>query len=289
MNKTVIPFFEGKTIAERNRQLFKFLLENKTLLMTERKMYPKFADAVSYTAPVFDERTKTHKAAVEISADLLTKEVIQARLAINTTNLLDSHKDVHIPGIWKRTLKNNAKKMLHLQEHTMSFKGIIADGALGDVKAFVELMKWKELGFDYKGETETLLFDSTIRKARNSEMFDNYAKGYVTNHSVGMRYVDFKMCINSEERWYAEEKENWEQYFPMIVNQEDAEQSGYFWAVLEAQAFEGSAVPRGSNCATPTIEMKNEPELHSSFDQGDSGNHSSKGIDYDYLAKNFKL
>jgi hypothetical protein len=90
-------------------------------------------------------------------------------------------------------------------------------------------------------------------------MFKQYKNGWVNNHSVGMRYVDFKICINSEERWASEYKENWEEYFPMIANKDDAETAGYFWAVTEAVLVEGSAVLFGSNYVTPTLDnnMKN--------------------------------
>ncbi len=43
------------------------------------------------------------------------------------------------------------------------------------------------------------------------------------------------------------------------ANKEEAENQGYFWAVKEAKVLEGSAVPIGSNTATPTLEVKNEP------------------------------
>lgn len=42
----------------------------------------------------------------------------------------------------------------------------------------------------------------------------------------------------------------------MVVNIEDAEAQGYFWAVLEAKIIEGSAVVKGSNYITPTRGFK---------------------------------
>jgi hypothetical protein len=37
-------------------------------------------------------------------------------------------------------------------------------------------------------ETEALVFNVEIDKDRNDFMFNQYAKGYVKEHSVGMRY-----------------------------------------------------------------------------------------------------
>jgi hypothetical protein len=122
-------------------------------------------------------------------------------------------------------------------------------------------MTWRELGFDYEGKTEALVFDSEVEKARNKFMFEQYARGYVKNHSVGMRYVNLFMCINSDEKYYIEEKENWDKYVGEVVNLSEAEETGYFWAVTEAKLVEGSAVPLGSNYATPTQSVKFEPSV----------------------------
>jgi hypothetical protein len=37
-------------------------------------------------------------------------------------------------------------------------------------------------------DTEALVFNVEIDKDRNDFMFNQYAKGYVKEHSVGMRY-----------------------------------------------------------------------------------------------------
>jgi hypothetical protein len=90
-------------------------------------------------------------------------------------------------------------------------------------------------------------------------MFEQYKNGWVENHSVGMQYVDYQVCINSGEEWAKPYKENWDKYYPLIVNKEDADATGYFWAILEAKLIEGSAVLMGSNWVTPTLENKSEP------------------------------
>lgn len=247
-------------------ELFKFIKDNKSALIAEKRFFGKEADAVSYLCPLFDHKSSSFKAGIA-SSELLSKEELTVKIAVNTTNLLDGHSDVHMPGLWKKSLKESGKSALHLQEHKDGFSYIIADGMDGEVKAYTEIMTWKDLGFKYEGSTEVLVFESTIKKARNPFMFEQYAKGYVKNHSVGMRYVKEFLCINSEEKYYREEKDNWDTYYHKIANKEAADERGYFWAVTEGKVIEGSAVPRGSNFATPTIDMKSEP-----------GNHSEKNI-----------
>jgi hypothetical protein len=88
-------------------------------------------------------------------------------------------------------------------------------------------------------------------------MEEQYRKGFVKNHSVGMRYVVIKLCVNEPDNdYYKEEYANWVQYSSMVANISDAEAQGYFWAVLEAKVIEGSAVVKGSNSITPTLGIK---------------------------------
>ena len=103
---------------------------------------------------------------------------------------------------------------------------------------------------------EVLVYEATISKLRNPVMFEQYKNGYVLNHSVGMRYIKLYFCYNSEAPEYTEEKENWDKYYPMIVNKDEADKTSYFWAITEAKNVEGSAVVKGSNFLTPVLEMK---------------------------------
>jgi len=150
---------------------------------------------------------------------------------------------------------------MHLQEHDMEFDKIISDGK--DLNAFTKNYTWKALGFDYEGSTEALVFDSTVRKERNRFMFDQYAKGYVRNHSVWMQYIKMVLCINEpEDTYYGAEYEAWKKYLPEVVNKDYSEERGFFWAIKEAKIIEGSAVPRGSNIVTPTLSttLKEQPD-----------------------------
>jgi hypothetical protein len=240
-----------KSRFKSKEDIFRFLKENKSQLISEKKFEMKRADAVFHAVHPVNEKGEAEKADPDNAQSLLLKDSITVRAVINTTKLLDSHEDVHIDGLWKKSIKE-LKSVYHLQEHQMKFDHVISD----EVKASTKKMSWKELGVDLAGDTEALLFDSRIEKSRNPFMFDQYARGYVKNHSVGMRYVQLFLCINSEEKYYIEEKANWDKYITEVANKEDAEENGYFWAVTEAKVIEGSAVLRGSNWATPVQSVK---------------------------------
>jgi hypothetical protein len=243
----VVKEFPDKEFATKE-ELFKALRENKSTLIAQKKMITKEADSIIGYVEVKTDKNEAIKADSVNTNDI---NKIQAKLVINTTNIMDSHSDVHLKGIWNKTVKEQ-KNLLLLQEHQMKFNSIISD----KVTAKVESHKWKDLGFDFEGETEALVFNVEIDKDRNDFMFNQYAKGYVKEHSVGMRYVKIELAVNSDSKYDAEEKAIWDKYIDEIVNKEAAEEQSYFWAVSEAKAIEGSAVVKGSNFATPTISIE---------------------------------
>lgn len=232
-----------------------WLAENSEELILAAKTQIKYADAFGgcEVETIADTGTPVmHKS--ENGAAIKTGVVdgtqdLNVKAIINTTNLFDSHKDVHIPGLWNKSLKTYTR-MKHLQEHSMRFKDVIADKE--NLLANVVEYKWRELGFDYEGKTQALEFTSTVKHSRNPYMHEQYNKGHVDNHSVGMQYVKMLFAMNSDKDHHAQYKINWDKYIDQVANRKDAEKSGYMWIVLEAKAIEGSAVVNGSNFATPT-------------------------------------
>jgi hypothetical protein len=228
--------------------MFKALRENKDTLIAQKKMITKEADTVFNVIIRENDKGEVIKADI---IDISQINVLKMSLVINTTNVMDSHSDVHLKGIWKKSVKEK-KDLLLLQEHRMTFANIITD----NVKASTQIMSWSEVGATFSGDTEALIFMVEANKDRNPFMFEQYAKGFVKNHSVGMRYVKLELALNSESKWDRDEKEVWDKYIDEIANKEDAEVQGFFWAVHEAKIVEGSAVPVGSNKFTPTLNIE---------------------------------
>lgn len=242
--KTSIPQFQTQ------KELFNFLIENKSILIAEKKSQNKICDTISHIPQTF-EKSEVNKAISDPST--FTGDTIKVISVLNTTNIMDSHSDVHLPGLWNKTLKEN-KNIYLLEEHNMSFRTIISD----KVKASVTDKNWNELGLNAVGKTQALIFESTISKSRNPYMFEQYLNGYVKQHSVGMRYSKIEMAVNNSE--YKEEFAVWGKYIDEVINKKEAEAQGYFWAVTEAKLIEGSAVVIGSNQITPTLDVKEKTE-----------------------------
>ena len=243
---------------ETKEEMFKELILNKSTVIAQKKSVIKQADGIGMIQSLADS------SGVKKEYSPITEDISELKVTavINTTNLMDSHGDVHFPGIWNKSLKEN-RSIMHLQEHQMQFDKIISDG--NDLKAYVSDISWKELGYNYIGHTQALVFESTVKSSRNTQMFKEYKNANVRNHSVGMRYVKMELAVNSDEDWAKEEKETWDKYIGKVANRDMAEAEGHFWAVTEAKVIEGSAVPIGSNHITPTLHNKNieaEKSLH---------------------------
>jgi len=88
------------------KEMFDQLRLNKDSLLSLKKSATKFTDSFDC---LFTEN-ETIKGIVEKANNPIKDSDITeilVKVVINTTNILDSHRDVHIPGIWKRSLDHN--------------------------------------------------------------------------------------------------------------------------------------------------------------------------------------
>ena len=241
-------------------EALKWIRSNKGLFIKEKKASLKKADAVCFSNAFVNRMGEISKGSDPISKD---DNSLKNSTVINTCLWYDSHGDVHLPGIWNKSLSDNAKRSVNdimlLQEHKMAFDKIISDGA--DVYPYTKTMGWRELGVDFDGETEALIFDNVIKADRNPYMFQQYSKGHVKNHSVGMYYVGIDLAIGYKHKDFKEENDLWDKWIDKIPNKEEAIEDGMFWAISQAKVIEGSAVPKGSNIITPTLNSKAEPSI----------------------------
>ena len=252
--------------------MFTALRENKDTLIAQKKMITKECDSVSFIHKVENTKGETIKTD---SVNLEGVSTLKMDLVINTTKVMDSHSDVHLDGIWNKSVKEQ-KNLYLLQEHKMTFANIITD----NVKASVKSLDWSALGADFEGKTQALIFTSEVNKDRNGFMFEQYAKGFVKNHSVGMRYVKLELALNSESKYDKEEKEVWDKYISEVANKDDVEKQGYFWAVSEAKIIEGSAVPIGSNKITPVLSIEEKAVNDDTLNNEPLKNTQNKNTSY---------
>jgi hypothetical protein len=133
------------------------IFKNKDLIIAEKRNALKHSDV--FTLYKSNEPIEVNKATSNISEDL---NELNLKLVINTTNIIDSHMDCHIPNIWNKSVKET-KMFFLLQEHEMEFEYVIADSINDNLKASIEDIEWKKLGYKYQGTTQALIFNTTIK------------------------------------------------------------------------------------------------------------------------------
>ena len=237
------PNREFKTKTE----LFAALKKHKAIILDSKK-------SIKYS--------QSTKAAINTLLDQSTTKAIEVKEnhslhVINTTNLLDSHNDLHVDGLWNKSIKEQKGKIYFLADHSMSVGSVIAYPK--DVGMRLITSTWKDLGYDYNGNTQSLVFDVSTDKVRHSEAKHIIENKIEIEHSIRMSYVKIDLAINSDSEEDEAEKELWDKYYPVIANKEEADERGYMWIVKEARIHEeGSMVLRGSNHATPMLNTKEE-------------------------------
>lgn len=185
---------------------------------------------------------------------------------INTTNYIDSHSDVHIPGIWNKSAKEQNGKTFYVMDHELSIASTIAWKS--DVNIMVQDIEWSSVGKDYQGQTEALIFEIEASKLMNDLAANLIKEKKDVENSIRMQYVSMKLAVNSTDPELREYKATFDQYINIIANKEVALEQGYFWAVTEAKIVkEGSMVLAGSNDATGILSVseKEQPSLDTEY------------------------
>jgi hypothetical protein len=178
-------------------------------------------------------------------------------IAVNSTNFLDSHGDLHVKGIWNKTVKEQQRKNYLVTDHKMELSNVVARKE--NVEIFLADMTFQELGKNIEGNTEVLVY-----KVKKDDVINPLAKEWLESGndieaSVRMQYVKVELALNSESKKDKEEKKVYDEYADQIANKSDFEEIDYFWVVKEAKNIgESSLVLAGSNSATGMI-TNNEP------------------------------
>lgn len=212
----------------------------------------------------------------------ITSDIILVKSVINTTNIIDSHLDLHMEKIWNKTVKDNPYSY-HLKQHEAKFESVISNKA----KSYNEQMNFSQLGLDVNFKTVANINEFTLSKKKMEYMFNAYVDGDVKEHSIGMLYVDLDIAVYDEDS--QKQMDFYNEMKTKAVNPEVADEYGYFWVVYEAKKREGSAVVFGSNSITPTLFVKNYEPQQRTQKKIEPDVSTQKAIDYEYLRQNLKL
>ena len=255
-------------------ELLSYVKAHKKDLIEMKKHQIKRTDAISFD--LFDKTAQ--KQLTTNYEDNPESGVIKRTIVGNTYNWMDSHDDVHLDGVFSKSIRDREGKIWHLHDHIHQ---ITAKVGTPD-RIYEKDVLWKDLGISKSGVTQALFMDSNIQKDKNSEIFKGYLNGEIDQHSVGMVYVKIDLAMDDDDE--KDEYANWQKYLPIIGNAEKALEQGYFFVVKEAKLIEISAVLEGSNELTPTVS-----NISQSSSKSSESLKSNESIDYKYLINNFKL
>jgi hypothetical protein len=173
-------------------------------------------------------------------------------IAVNTTNVLDSHGDLHVKGLWNKSVKDQQGKNYLLTDHKMELSNVVAKKE--NVQMFVANIAYSSINKTFMGDTEALIY-----KVAKSDIINPLAKEWLESKSdieasVRMQYVNVELALNSTSKSDKEEKKVFDTYINEVANKQDFESIDYFWVVKEAKNIgESSLVLAGSNGATGVL------------------------------------
>lgn len=201
---------------------------------------------------------------------------------INTTLYMDSHRDVHLNGIWKHSVKDQQGKLLYLVNHQLEIGKVIAWQK--DIAVMVKSVPWSFLGQDYEGNTEALMFEINKSNVQMKDVLELITNKRPVQNSVSMQYVTVRLAMNSDAKGDEAYKQFYDSIIETIANKDQVKALGYFWGVSEAKIVnEGSMVVLGSNPITPIKEKSAEAEDITSKGATEESQHSAPRFNYSHL------
>lgn len=241
-------YFPNRTF-ETKQELFEALKFNKDKLIGLKKATIKNSDGILFN---------TIKS-IEPTFKGIDLEDGFSYHVINTTKYMDSHSDVHLNGIWNKSIVDQEGKIYFVEDHNISIKTVIAYPE--NLEMMLKNLTWKSLGKDFEGETQALIFKINKDNIESDDARKIIEKNRSIEHSIRMQYVKIDLAIDEGSEGYEEEKALFDNTIGVIANKAQAIEQGYFWVVSEAKiSQEGSMVLRGSNDVTPILTQEQKQE-----------------------------
>jgi phage head maturation protease len=177
----------------------------------------------------------------------LQKRTVQ--FIANTYYWLDSDLDILIDGCARKTLNdrgaqsNASAKVKHLADHKMTTDKMVGKPVVTE-----------ETKIDGKS---VIYYESEIFETpAGDEHLVKYQSGGYDNHSIGFRYKDLEFAQKDSDN--SDSQAYWDEYYPQILNPEEADKHGFFFIVKEIELFEASVVTFGANSLTGVVGFKSK-------------------------------
>ena len=240
---------------DTKEELFKALKENETLIIDQKK----------------SEIIKSCEKGLSVSCrslDLLkfTDQLKGIKIddnywyiAVNSTRILDSHNDLHIDGLWKKSVSEIQGKNYLVADHELKIEDVIVRKE--HIEIFTAKIPFSLIGKPYDGNTEALIYKVPKNQVKSDKVKEWLESGDAIEASVRMQYVTMQLALDSNDPKDKKEKDCYDTYYPIIANKNDFDYIPYFFAIKEAKNVkESSLVIYGSNSSTGSINNKLEAD-----------------------------
>ena len=266
--KNLIPEFKNQD------DLFSFLRKNKSKLIAQKRSRPTTSDNLEFGyLKSFPIKIARAKAAVKDTEDV--EGQIQVDIIANMSGWCDSQMDVMIKDGWNKSISDlgasGQKLIYHLKNHGDTIDDIIGK----DPSIYTKDIDLSMFNFnsDIK-KAQALMMSSMVCEDYDEKIYNLYEDGQIKQHSIGLQYVNIALCLNSKNEEDADQKKNWDKYYPQVINKDYVNETNYFWAVIECKIFEVSAVLFGSNILTPVLDSQPSEDTEDTQPQKSTANKS---------------
>lgn len=184
------------------------------------------------------------KSVKQVNMDERTVEFIA-----NTYFFIDSDQDMLIKGCAVKSINDRGPqskavaKIKHQSDHVLNTKNVVGR---------LDVIEEREMD----GKTVLFCASHIPGTSKGNDDLINYQEEVYDNHSIGFRYKQLVRAV--KESTNENERKAWEEFYPLALNPEKADEFGFFWVVKEIELFEVSVVSYGANELTPTLGSKSK-------------------------------
>lgn len=233
-----IPKFSQKS------ELFAYLRSNHDKIIKQKKSLPIKSDVMEWGCLPIAKKSQVKADGTELGPDEILVDAIA-----NLSGWCDSYRDVMIKDNWNKTISDKSITYA-LKNHDYS-----TDAIIGKDPEFYT----KNFNLDYFGiksdikSAQALMQKFICVKEYDPKTFYLYRDGQIKQQSIGLRYIQILLCLDSNLEEDVQYKKNWDKYYKHVINKDMVDEYGYFFAVIESQILENSCVLFGANINTGTF------------------------------------
>lgn len=235
--RVVIPSHATKS------ESFAYLRANEKQIIAQKRSLPIESDIYQWGCLPVNTKLR-----IKEDGSTLGPDEIEVNAIANLSGWCDSYMDVMIKDNWNKTISDKSI-VYHLKNHRYTTDDIVGKNP--------ELYT-KNFDLSYFGITsdvakaQALMMRSVVAKEYDKKTFALYRDNQIKQHSIGLRYIQILLCLDSQLDEDKEYKKNWDKYYKIVINKDKVDIYGYFFAVIESQILENSCVLFGANPNTGT-------------------------------------